>query len=109
MAKTCLEYKLHRNKKGNLRTPSWMPDGGYYQSSINKTIIGFVPTENEREWYVPDSAVALSEAEFIARGLAMHASSKFKKMSTDGVNMSPMTDAEATTMLRNFYQSKVAE
>lgn len=86
-----------------------MPDGGYYQSPTNKTIIGFVPAENEREWYVPDSAVALSEAEFISRGMALHASSKFQKMGTDGVSKSPMTDAEATTMLRNFYQTKIAE
>ena len=27
----------------------------------------------------------------------------------DGVSMTPMNNTEATTMLRNFYQSKVAE
>ena len=109
MAKTCLEYKLHRNEKGNLTTPSWMSDGGYYQSPTDKTMIGFVPSESERDWYVPDSAVSLSEAEFISRGMALHASNKFQKMGADGISMSPMTDAEATTMLRTFYQSKVAE
>ena len=108
MAKTCLEYKLHRNEKGNLTTPSWMSDGGYYQAA-NKSMVGFVPSESEREWYVPDSAVSLSEAEFITRGMAMHSVNKFQKMGADGVSMSPMTNAEATTMLRNFYQSKVAE
>ena len=107
MAKTCLEYKLHRNEKGNLTTPSWMSDGGYYQNPTDKTMIGFVPSESERDWYVPDSAVSLSEAEFISRGMALHAVNTFQKM--DDMDMSPMTDAEATTMLRTFYQSKVAE
>ena len=108
MAKECVEYKLHRNEKGNLTTPSWMSDGGYYQAA-DKTMIGFVPVENEREWYVPDSAVVLSEAQFITRGMAMHSSNPFQKMGDGAIDMTPMTNAEATTMLRSFYQTKVAE
>ena len=108
MAKECLEYKLHRNDRGNLTTPSWMSDGGYYQAA-DKSMVGFVPVESERDWYVPDSAVKLTEAQFITRGMALHASSSFQKMGTDGVSMTPMNNTEATTMLRNFYQSKVAE
>ena len=109
MAKTCIEYKLHRNERGNLTTPSWMSDGGYYQNPADKTMVGFVPVEGEREWYVPDSALVLSQSEFVARGMAMHSVNKFQKMGENGMDMTPMTDAQATSMLTAFYQSKVAE
>ena len=108
MAKECLEYKLHRNEKGNLMTPSWMSDGGYYQAA-DKSMVGFVPVESEREWFVPDSAVKLTEAQFITRGMAIHSASPFQKMDNDQISMTPMNNNEATTMLRNFYKSKIAE
>jgi hypothetical protein len=108
MAKECIEYKLHRNDRGNLTTPSWMSDGGYYQAA-DKSIVGFVPVEGEREWYVPDSASVLTQAEFVARGMSMHSVNKFQKMGNNGMDMTPMTTAEATQMLTAFYQSKVAE
>jgi len=73
-------------------------------------MVGFVPVESEREWYVPDSALVLSQSEFVARGMAMHSVNKFQKMGDDpSADMTPMTDTEATQMLTSFYQSKVAE
>ena len=109
MAKECVEYKLHRNDHGNLRTPSWMSDGGYYQNPADNSMVGFVPVESEREWYVPDSALVLSQSEFVARGMAMHSATPFQNMGDDDTSMTPMTDAQATEMLTAFYQSKVAE
>jgi hypothetical protein len=79
MAKQCIEYKLHRNNRGNLSTPNWMIDGGYYQNPADKTLVGFVPVESEREWYVPDSVTVLSQAEFVARGMAMHSAKKIQE------------------------------
>ena len=107
MAKECIEYKLHRNDKGNLTTPSWMSDGGYYQAA-DKTMVGFVPVQAERDWYVPDSVSMLTEQEFVTRGIAMHTASAFQKMDADGVTMKAMTKAEAEKSLRDFYKSKVA-
>lgn len=109
MAKECVEYKLHRNERGNLTTPSWMSDGGHYQNPADKSMVGFVPVEGEREWYVPDSALILSQSEFVARGMAMHSVNKFQKKGENAMDMTPMTDAEANQMLTAFYQSKVAE
>ena len=106
MAKECIEYKLHRNDRGNLTTPSWMSDGGYYQAA-DKSMVGFVPVEGEREWFVPDSVSMLTEQEFVTRCLAMHSNSPFQKM--DNMEMTPMTNAEADAMLRQFYQFKAAE
>lgn len=106
MAKECIEYKLHRNDRGNLTTPAWMSDGGYYQAA-DKTMVGFVPVESEREWFVPDSVSMLTEQEFVNRCMVMHNATPFQKM--DDMDMTPMTNAEAEAMLRQFYQSKVAE
>ena len=105
MAKECIEYKLHRNDRGNLSTPSWMSDGGYYQAA-DKSLVGFVPVESERDWFVPDSVSMLTEQEFVTRCLKMHKASPFQKM--DGLEMKPMTDAEANKSLRDFYKNKVA-
>ena len=106
MAKECIEYKLHRIDRGNLTTPSGMSDGGYYQNPADKTMVGFVPVEAERDWFVPDSVSMLTEQEFVTRCMAMHSATPFQKM--DDMNMTPMTNAEADAMLRQFYQSKVA-
>jgi hypothetical protein len=107
MAKECIEYKLHRNDRGNLTTPSWMSDGGYYQAA-DKSMVGFVPVEGERDWFVPDSVSMLTEQEFVTRCMAMHGSNPFQKRDANGMDMTPMTNAEADAMLRQFYQSKVA-
>ena len=107
MSQECIEYKMHRNDQGRFTTPAWMSDGGYYQNPVDNTLIGFVPIEAEREWFVPDSVSTLTEQEFVTRCLAMHSSTPFQK--TDGIGIKLMTDAEADAMLRQFYQSKVAE
>ena len=102
----CIEYKLHRNKNGTLETPPWINDGGYYRNA-ERSMVGFVPSDNERDWYVPDSAVKLTEAQFITRGMAMHNASPFLK--SKGAEMVAMNNAEANAKLKEFYQSKIAE
>ena len=110
MAKECIEYKLNMNNQGRLVCPSWMTDGGYFQNPADNSMVGFVPVESEREWYVPDSALVLSQSEFVARGMAIHSATPFQNMGDDpSADMTPMTDAEVTQMLTSFYQSKVAE
>lgn len=104
MAKECIEYKLHRNSRGHLTTPSWMSDGGYFQNPADKTMVGFVPVQGERNWFVPDSVTILTEQEFVTRCMAMHNTTPFQSVQ----DMTPMTNAEADEMLRQFYQSKVA-
>ena len=108
MAKECIEYKLHRNDRGNLSTPSWMSDGGYYQNPADKSLVGFVPVQSERDWFVPDSVSMLTEQEFVTRCMAIHAANSFQKMDKDNVTMKAMTNAEADKSLRDFYKSKIA-
>ena len=111
MANECIEYKLHRNDQGRLTTPSWMSDGGYFQNPADKSIVGFVPVEGERDWFVPDTVSMLTEQEFVNRGMAIHQASPFvtafNPVVSDDVPEA-LTNQQAEDLLRSFYQSKVA-
>ena len=76
---------------------------GTIRTLLTKTD-GFVPVEGG-DWFVPDSVSMLIEQEFVTRCMAMHSSTPFQKM--NDMDMTPMTNAEADAMLRQFYQSKV--
>jgi len=113
MAKVCVEYKLHRNDEGNLKTPDWVVNGGQYMNSADNTLIAFIPEESERNWWVPDGLVTYDEQGFVDRGMAIHSTSPFMKESVveeDGTMPDPvsMTDAEAEASLRSFYQAQIA-
>ena len=106
MSNECIEYKLHRNDQGRLTTPSWMSDGGYYQNPADNTMVGFVPVEGERDWFVPDTVSMLTEQEFVNRGMTIHNAIPFLKIEEE--ENGAMTNAEAEASLRAFYQSKVS-
>ena len=113
MAKVCVEYKLHRNDEGNLKTPDWVVNGGNYMNRADKTLIAFIPEESERDWWVPDGLMTYDEKGFIDRGMAMHGASPFMKegeIKEDGTMPEPvaMTDAEAEASLRSFYQAQMS-
>ena len=106
--KECIEYKLHRDKDGTVSNPPWVTDGGHFKSADN-SFVGFIPVEAERIWYIPDSVSKLTEAQFIQRGMAIHAKSPLEKRIDEENKTAPMNNTEATTMLRNFYKNKIAE
>jgi hypothetical protein len=108
MANECIEYKYHRDGEGNLQAPAWMSDGGYYPNPTDKTIVGFVPVEQERDWFVPDSVSMLTEQEFVNRCMAMHNNEAFEKIDDTQHELVKMTNAEVDAQLREFYQSKTA-
>lgn len=69
-----VEYKMHViNNKGGATAPLWVDDGGYHTSPIDKTKIGWVLPEADREYYVPDTVTELSKSDFVTRQLAIHA------------------------------------
>jgi len=113
MAKVCVEYKLHRNNEGKLKTPDWVVNGGNYMNQADNTLIAFIPEESERNWWVPDGLVTYDEQGFVDRGMAMHSKSSFIKggePQEDPPMPEPvaMTDAEAEASLRQFYQKMIA-
>ena len=57
-----VEYKLHRNKQGNMFIPYFIKDGGYFVVG-NKLVGHTVDTES----YIPSTLVVLDKAALITR------------------------------------------
>ena len=114
MANVCVEYKLHRNDEGNLKTPDWVINDGHSFDSKNKTLVAFIPEESERDWWIPDNLVTYDEQGFVDRGMTMHRDSPFMnpvvEVNEEGLESEPvaMTDAEAEEFLRRHYQAQMA-
>ena len=107
-----VEYKMHVvTNKGGATAPLWVEDGGYHTSPIDKTKVGWVLPEANREYYVPDTVVELSKSQFVARQLAIHAVQPFLTITDengDPVEEHEMTDAEVTTEMETWYDSFVS-
>lgn len=105
-----VEYKLQKVGKNAKKAPEWVEDGGYYQNPADSTLVGWVPAEADRDYYVPDTVTELSKDDFVTRGMTMHAANAF--MSNDESpedEPTALTDAEATTMLGDWYDSFIAD
>lgn len=107
-----VEYKMHAvNAKGSASAPLWVDDGGYHTSPIDKTKIGWVLPEADREYYIPDTVTELSKSQFVTRQLTIHASVPFMTSDMeDGEPVEPekMTDAQVTTEMETWYDSFVS-
>ena len=102
-----VEYKLQKVGKNALRAPDWVEDGGYWRNPADKTLIGWVPEEADREYYVPDTVVSLTRDEFIQRLKGMHAASPFVKNDGDPVVHEPvnMTEEEVVAMAGQWFDN----
>ena len=107
-----IEYKLHAiNSQKHMQAPHWVTDGGNWYNPADKTFVGWTPAEADREYYVPDTVTTLTKAELNTRMLAIHATTKFQKLTTPGPadpdNFEDMTEAEVTTMSNDWYDTFV--
>ena len=69
-----VEYKMHAvNAKGSASAPLWIDDGGYHSSPIDKTKVGWVLADSDRDYYVPDTVITLSKSGFLTRQHGIHA------------------------------------
>ena len=57
-----VEYKLHRNERGNMITPYFIKDGGYYV--VGNKLVGHTV---DNESYIPSTLVVLDKAALITR------------------------------------------
>ena len=57
-----VEYKLHRNERGNMIIPYFIDDGGYY--GIGNKLVGHTV---DNESYIPSTWVVLDKAALITR------------------------------------------
>ena len=104
-----VEYKLHViNNQGDMVTPPWIQDGGNWSNPADKTLIGWIPAEADRDYWVPDNIVTLTKAELNTRMLAIHAVTPYNKgdamLEEDRTNL---TDAEVTTLSNDWYDAYI--
>lgn len=102
-----VEYKLHKVSKNAKQAPQFIVDGGYYPSPLDKTMVGLVEDEADRDYYIPDTIAILTKEEFVARQLAIHAVVPMVSIGDD-MNETDMTDAEVTATIGSWYDSKVS-
>jgi hypothetical protein len=102
------EYKMH--KQGHRRlVPDFIDDRGHWFNPVDHTYIGWV--EENPDHYVPDTIVFLTKDQFVARALAIHADSPFRKQTEempipDG---DPLTEEEVILMAGTWYDEFVAK
>ena len=47
-----VEYKLHKISKNAKQSPHFIMDGGYHVSPLDKTMVGLVEDEADRDYYI---------------------------------------------------------
>ena len=57
-----VEYKLHRNERGNMFIPYFIKDGGYYP--VGNKLVGHTVNDGS---YIPSTLVVLDKAALITR------------------------------------------
>ena len=106
-----VEYKMHVvTNKGGATAPLWVDDGGYHTSPIDKTKVGWVLADSDREYYVPDTVVELSKTDFINRQLAIHAVVPISEVSEDSNGQPTETlldSSEVTATMGTWYDNFV--
>jgi hypothetical protein len=65
-----VEYKMNRSENGYMIVPPWVECPGFFQKD-DHTYIGFVSSEANREFYVPDTVTYLTVEELKTRVRAM--------------------------------------
>jgi len=99
-----VEYKLHKVSKNAKKAPDFIVDGGYWLSPIDNTMVGLVESEADRDYYIPDSIVSLSKADFLSRQLTIHASVPIVSVDDEG-NETTLTDAQVAEQAGAWYDS----
>lgn len=86
-----VEYMLHA--QGHTKqVPDFIGDRGHWYNPIDYTFVGWV--SDKPDFYVPDTLVRLTKDAFLARTLAIHAVTPYKK----NVNASLPTEQIAMTV-----------
>ena len=106
-----VEYKLHIvTNKGGMAAPLWVAEGGYHQSPIDKTLVGWVKPEADRDFYVPDTVTEFTKTTFINRQLGIHAQFPMTGIRDSGGEdvEYAMDSAGITTESGNWYDAFVS-
>jgi len=82
----CVEYKKHL-VSAKLTDPEWVSHGGMYFNPADKTYVGFVKEESDRDYYIPDGLKELTLEELQVRTMPL----------TAGIRESEEPDARVLT------------
>ena len=107
-----VEYKMHVvTSRGGMTAPLWVDDGGYHTSPIDNTKVGWVLSDSDREYYVPDTVTELSKQDFIDRQLRIHAIQPIMDTrDSDGQQVSYALDsAGVTSEMGTWYDTFVSD
>lgn len=105
MANICVEYRQHRNPDNSVSDPNWMSDGGYLHDPDTQTYVGFLPVDSDRDWYVPDGLVQLTQTQFVQRGESVLGKGFLPVSFTENRTIA-LPQSEVTSMLTELYASK---
>ena len=81
----------------DIKAPSWVEDGGYFLDNDNKTLVGWTPNLQDRDYYVPDSVVILTRASLFARQKSIV--QRYPVVKEDGTLLS---EQEIETIINNW-------
>jgi hypothetical protein len=65
-------YKKHLNYNNQLVDPPWIVRGDMFYEENSKTYIGLVFSEEERDYYIPDSVDYITKEELTERLRPLH-------------------------------------
>lgn len=94
-----VEYKLNIDNNGNTYHPPYIKEYAYYDS-ITKTFVGYVLPESERDYWVPDTLIELTEDQLIYRVLNGEVS---KQRMPNNITL---TDEQLEEEARNWYNKQ---
>lgn len=96
---TIIEYKLHPSPKGMV-TPSFVKDGGGFYNPDDFTLIGV--SEEDAQYYIPDTLTTLTLEELQARQLAIHAKYPMK----DDTSKETLSDEEVNAAVKEWVDAR---
>jgi hypothetical protein len=104
-----VEYKLHAVGTNAMQAPHWMKDGGYWKNPDDHSMVGWVPDNSE--FWVPDTVVTLTRAEFITRQLGIHAAHPMTESDPEDPAAEPttLTNEQVETQAGTWYDNFHAE
>jgi hypothetical protein len=94
-----VEYKLNITADGVSIHPPYIKSHAFYDS-VSNTHLGYVLPESERDYWVPDTLVELTEQEAVDRCVSGNIARVMNPGDTE------MTDSELEQAVRDWYQSQ---
>lgn len=96
-----VEYKFILGETGRNIVPGYVLDRGHYYRDSDKTYLGFVKAEADREYWIPDTIQEKSKSDCVTRVLAMHSARPMMRDS-DGDEVT-LSTSEVTSQVEAWY------